>query len=74
MLLIATTHPCASFIERFNPDGKWKNIIFVDDSIKNVHACEPVGMRGILYKSAAQLEDFLRDFGITPVPAENLPE
>ncbi|MBN2011928.1 HAD family phosphatase [candidate division KSB1 bacterium] len=38
--------------------------LFIDDREKNVKASESVGMKGILFKNAAQLSDELRKLGL----------
>ena len=54
-----------SFLEKFNPDGKYEHVVFVDDSNKNVNACGQVGMIGVRYKDAQQMEETLKEVGIS---------
>lgn len=53
------------FQAKFNPDERFSHVVFVDDSVKNVNACEKVGMIGVLYKDAKQMEATLKKVGIT---------
>jgi len=61
------------FLRKFNPEGKFKHVIFIDDSVRNVNACGPCGMQGVHYKSAKQLEHVLhQQLGVQVSPKEEV--